>query len=215
MRKLLIILFGIIQYYNCYADAGNAYRYKVEVKLNDSKNLTGFVYHYTYKESYNPIKASFCDYIYSNFNKTVIIYTEVKSLKISESSEIDLALNTNKIKLNIEEILDVFLINKFEFPVGDKIHVLDSKIEYEYLQKNPLNITPIYSEWMENCSIILINWSHKNNISKIKSEITKKVNEFYDGKNDILDNKINSYYSNLKKELSKKKIIFVHSCKAL
>ncbi|WP_299438302.1 hypothetical protein [uncultured Aquimarina sp.] len=215
MRNLLIVLFGIIQYYNCYADGGNAYRYKVEAKFNGSINLTGYVYHYTYREPYNSKKTSFCDYFHSNFNNTFIIYTEVKSLKLSESSEIDFALNSNKITFDIKEILDVFLINKLEFPVGDRIHILDSKVDYEYLQKVPLNIDSVYIEWMENCSITLINWSAKNNISKIKSEVTKEVNAFHDIKNDILDNEINSYYSNLKKELSTKKIIFVYSCEAL
>lgn len=215
MKKIVILLLGVLQYYNCYADAGNAYRYKVEAKLNDSKIHTGYVYHYTYGEPYDSKKSSFCDYIHSNFNSTLIIYTEVKSLKLSESSEMDFALNSNKITFDIEEILDVLLINKLEFPIGDRIHILDSKVDYQYLQKAPLNIGSIYSEWMENCSISLINWSRKNNISKIKSKITKEVNSFYDTKNDILNNEINSYYSNLKKELPAKKIIFVYSCEAL
>ncbi|AXT50685.1 hypothetical protein D1818_07510 [Aquimarina sp. BL5] len=215
MRKLLIVLFGILQYYNCYADAGNAYRYKLKAELSDSKILTGYVYHYTYGEPYDSKKSSFCDYIHSNFNSTLIIYTEVKSLKLSESSEMDFALSSNKITFDIEEILDVLLINKLEFPAGDRVHILDSKVDYQYLQKAPLNIDSVYSEWMENCGISLINWSLKNDISKIKSKITKEVNAFYDVKNDVLNNEINSYYSNLKKELSAKKIIFIYSCEAL
>lgn len=215
MKKLLILLFGIIQFHNSYADPGNAYRYKIKLKLNNSENLTGYVYHYTYGKPYNSKVLSFCDYFISNFSSPPVIYLEIKTLKLNESFEIDFSLNTNKVVFNKEEIQNISLIREIEFPPVKRIHTLDSKVNYQYLDKTPLDMETVYMEWMENCDLTIVNWSEKENLSKLKSEIDKGINAFYNRKTEIMDSKINLYLMNLKKALSARNVILIYHCDVL
>lgn len=95
MRKILLLIIFIIPFSNLYADAGLAFRYKVEIQKKNKEYIIGYVYHYTYSEGYNDLDESFCDYFTRDFNNRPYLYLEIKSLELSDNLKLDFSLIEN------------------------------------------------------------------------------------------------------------------------
>ena len=150
MRILLILTLLLIQNFNLYADAGLAYRYKVELQ-NGNEKTTGYIYHYTYSNGYENEKESFCDYFKRNFNNKPYLYKEVHSLNLSENFELDFSLPKNKLAFSLENITDIKLFEEKKFTVGEKIFLIEDENVYNLIGETSFNKEVIYYRWMENC----------------------------------------------------------------
>ena len=214
MRVLLILTFLFIQSFNLYADAGLAFRYKVEIQ-NENEKITGYIYHYTYSNGFDNEKESFCDYFTRDFNNESYLYKEVHSLNLSENFELDFSLPKNKLKFNLEKITDIKLLEEKEFSVGQKIFLIENQNIYNLIGKTSFNKEGIYYQWMENCSFYIIDFNSGKNIEKIKMNLDSLITKHF---NDKLQHVNEEFYENYNKEREKllnERILIFQYCDAL
>ena len=199
----------------CKADAGRAFRYKVILELKASAPITGYVYHYTYGEKFDPNKSSFSDYFKENFNDEKVIYKEIKTVEVNENFAIDLAL-THKNQLFVEsDIQNISLLEELEIPVGDRIFVLENPLEYFLFENKPIHKEIVRNQSMENCRIILFSWSRDRNMLKLKDKIGMEIENLHRDKSVNFNENLNTYFKGLKDELFKKQIFMIQYCEAL
>lgn len=215
MRKILVLVLFIIQISHLYADAGLAFRYKVEIQKKSNEKITGYVYHYTYSNGYNDLNESFCDYFVRDFNNEPYLYLEIRSLKLSNEFELDFSLPINKVGFDLEDIDNINLLKEDEFIVGDKIFLIENENVYNLLENSEFNKEKVYFTWMENCSFQIVDFTKRGKLSQIKSDILKRIKLNFDDKEKVLNEKFYDYYYKERENLLKKKILVFQYCDAL
>lgn len=182
LKKVFFILaFTIFYSLNFFADAGLAFRYKVELQ-NKSQKITGYIYHYTYSVGYKKEKESFCDYFLREFHNTPYLYKEVRSLTLSNNLELDFFLPKNKLEFLKQEIKNVKLLEAKEFTVGERIFSIENKNVYNLIGKASYTLGGIYYPWMENCSFYIVDFDKKRDIKELNMDLDSLIKKHFNEK---------------------------------
>ncbi len=214
MRILLVLIIVLIQSFNLYADAGLAFRYKVELQYDNIKK-TGYIYHYTYSDGYKKEKESFCDYFIRDFNNKPYLYKEIHSLNLSENFELDFFLPENRSEFNLKKITNIRLLEEKEFTVGEKIILIENKNVYDLIGQETFNRDGIYYSWMENCSFFIIAFNKEKNIVKTKTTLDSLIKKHFNNELQIFDEKFYKSFNKVKKQLLNESILVFQYCDAL
>ena len=161
-------------------------------------NRTVMIYYYTYGEKFDPDKSSFYDYFKENFNKEKVLYKEIKTIEIDKDIVIDLALTSNKQSFVESDIRNISLLEELEFPVGDRIYLLENPSEYFIYKNKPLCKVIVYTENMENCRILLLSESTTTDMLKLKNKIELEIENLDRDKSSHLNENLNIYFTDLK-----------------
>jgi hypothetical protein len=210
MSKILIIFFFLFYYANSFADVGNAWRYNVKIHLKKD-SLTGYIYFYTYESSFDASKEQFTDYIKNHYPFPLNLYSEIKTVQLGEDFEADFFISNNKQEIKKEDIDEIELLEEVKFPVGSRLHELTIET-YDLLDEKPIETAHIYDNWMENCTLIFMNWSTSEKLSEVKIKIENELDSFL-AKGE--ENKIYSYLKKITADLSKREILLFNHCDAL
>lgn len=214
MRVLLILTFLLIQSFNLHADAGLAFRYKVEIQ-NENEIITGYIYHYTYSNGYVNENESFFEYFLREFKNEPFLYKEIHNLKLSEEFKLDFSLTKNRLKLNIENITNIKLLEEKEITTDEEVVIINNEEIYNLIGKKSFNKEQVYHPISENCSFKIIDFTKKKNIQKIKTNLQSLVVKHF-------NNETESYYKEfykslnvLRNKLFKEKVLIFEYCDAL
>lgn len=213
--KVLVTLILLYFFsFNLSADVGRAFKYKITIEAKE-KNMTGFVYHYTYGEKYNPNKESFCDYFLREFNNSKFLYREIRSLKLNKGIEIDFYMPKNKLKFNFKDLNDIKLLEEKEFLVGDKVLELNNESVYNLINNTTIKMSSIYNQVMENCSIFIVNFNEKGKSKQVIKSLSSLVNKFYIENPVITNQEFTEEYESIRSQLLKEKVLVFNYCEAL
>ena len=214
MRKLLILTLLLILSINSYADAGLAFRYKIELQ-NGNKKITGYVYHYTYSEGFKSDKESFFEYFSREFHNTPYIYTEIHSLDLSENFELDFFLPINRIKFSPEKIKDVKLFEKKQFGVGDKILLIENKKVYDLIGEKNFQEVGVDYKLAENCDISIVDFSMKADLKKIQMNLNSLIEKHYNNEFESVDQEFFKVFNKFKEKMCDDNVLIFNYCSAL
>ncbi|TBN03321.1 hypothetical protein EYD45_09950 [Hyunsoonleella flava] len=214
MRQLLILTFLLILSINSYADTGLAFRYKIELQ-NGNEKIRGYVYHYTYSDGFKSDKESFLNYFSREFHNTPYIYTEVHSLNLSESFELDFFLPRNRIKFSPEKIIDVKLFEKKQFGVGDKILLIENERVYNLIGVKKFQKEGIDYRLAENCNISIVDFSMKADIKKIKMNLNSLIEKYYNNELESVNQEFFKAFNELKEKMYINNVLIFNYCSAL
>ncbi len=183
MKRLLLLISFIMITFQATADAGQAWRYEVEVQTKDNHMHKGYIYLYTLSEKFDASKSSFFDYISKNYPKTAFnIYTEVKTLSTSDGIELDFFIPKNRVSIGKDKVDSMQLIKEMEFTFGDRVKEVSDK-EYDRLKKKPKGVATIYHEaYVDNCSIILVYWSKEKAVINEKKVVDTAITKILEDK---------------------------------
>ena len=210
--KLLFFFILSLFSFKAFSDAGNAYRFYVEVNLKNGEKFTGYIYHQTYNEfnKYNDVLISF---LKENNREKIVLHPYITSVNLG-TLVIDFSRTIHKKNINLDKVDTIKTIEIFEFNVGDRIFELSEK------EFNLIKIVPPYfkiihkDEIAENCSYILISWKEENVINIEEEKISRKLNTLISSlnfKNDL----IHPYIKIKKEYLINNSILLVNYCDAL
>lgn len=215
LKKVFFILaFTILYSLNFFADAGLAFRYKLELQ-NENQKLTGYVYHYTYSDGYKKKKESFCDYFLREFHNTPYLYAEVRSLTLSNNLELDFFLPKNKLEFSKQEITNVKLLEAKEFTVGERIFSIENKNVYNLVGKASYKVGGIYYPWMENCSFYIIDFNTNHDITELKMNLDYLIKKHFNEKLQELNINFNLNFRQKRKKLLRENVLIFQYCDAL
>lgn len=212
MKKFTFLFVLVLLSFSIFADAGNAYRYKVKIALKDHSELSGYFFFATLEKGFNPDETDFKSYLFSCYNFPIALYSNLKTIQVNEYLTIDFAIAGSDIKINKEEIEAIELIEEIATPVGSRLIEL-SEQEFDNLNQDFITSERIHNEsYLEHCSYYLLNWNQSNNLVALKKDIYERIDKLR------LENDyeaIHDYITILKHELIEKKIIFFQYCSAL
>jgi hypothetical protein len=214
MKIFIIFALVLIQNFSSFADAGLAFRYKVELQ-NKNETITGYVYHYTYSSGYNDEKESFCDYFTRDFNNTPYLYKEVHSLNLFENLEIDFFLPKNRLKFSLKNITNVKLLEEIEFTVGQKVFLIENENVYNLIGKTSFNIDGIYYPWMENCSFHIIDFNKVKSFEKVKKNLDSLITKHFNTDLQVVDEEFYEIFYKEKEKMLKEKVLIFQYCDQL
>jgi len=213
MKLILLILSVFSLFTSCYADAGNAFRFKVNIELDNKNNVQGYFYFYSYEDKFDSKTETFLDYIIENENDTaLILYQEIKTLKINENFNLDFAIVGSHIKIPKSHIKSIKLVENISFFVGDRIFEI-GQTEYNFINNSNMLHQNIYNEFRaENCELILFSWGANADLIKVKDSISNQLIEF-ENKNQRKE--LNSYVQQIKTDLLDQNIMVIDCCSVL
>lgn len=174
--KKYIIVFLFFSSLNSFSDAGNAYRFYLEIITSESDTITGYFYHYSYKE-YN--KQLHHDKAFINFIKkdTIVLYSFISTVNIGNFA-LDFTSSNYKKTIPINNIDHIRRYEILEFNVGDRLIEL-SESKFKLIKLQPPIFEIIYNEkYAENCSFFLLSWNKNSRLLKYKTEISEKLKMF-------------------------------------
>lgn len=209
-----ILTFVFIQSSNLFADAGLAFRYKIELQNEDQK-LIGYVYHYTYSNGYQKEKESFSDYFLREFNNNPYLYKEVHSLSLSNNIELDFFLQKNKYEFKKQEITNLKLLETKEFTVRERIFSIENKSVYNLIGKTAFNSEVIYHSWMENCCFYIIDFNKKHDVKKIKSNLDSLIMKHFNEKSQEINEVFFNAFKERRKKLLGQNVLILQYCNQL
>jgi hypothetical protein len=182
------------------------------VKLNDNSEVTGYIYFGSYNTEYKKEKESFTEYAKREMKSLIKIYKEIKTIEIRSNYQLDFAFTENFEEIKLAEILTINLIDKLEYPAGQRLIKVSEK-EYNLIKPDLVDQGSIYNERLaENCSFKLLCWTKISNFEEIKNEIALKIKELVDNNN---FNEVYKFVETRKIELTEKGILLFQSCSAL
>jgi hypothetical protein len=209
-----ILTLVFIQSSNLFADAGLAFRFKIELQNEDQK-LIGYVYHYTYSNGYQKEKESFSDYFLREFNNRPYLYKEVHSLSLSNNLELDFFLQKNRYKFKKQEITNLKLLETKELTVGERIFSIENKEVYNLIGKTAFNSEVIYYPWMENCCFYVIDFDKKQDIKKIKSNLDSLIKKYFNEKSQEINEGFFQVFKKKRETLLSQNVLILQYCDQL
>jgi len=209
MRKLILFTFLILTSLISFADGGDYFRLKLQVKQIDNSVATGYIYFGTHKPFFDSEKESFKEYAKRELRFPLKVYKEIKTININPNFQLDFAETDNFIELELSEVLEIKLIEKLKYPAGQRLVYLTGK-EYNLIKEEPKHKTYIANEKLiPYCSYKLLSWTEISEFENIKNEIDEKLKEFAESDN---FKEARNYMKNIKLELVEKGILIFQSC---
>jgi hypothetical protein len=209
MRNIILLMILPFITFELLADVGNAYRYKVNISLQDQSGLTGYFFFTTYQNGFNQNEKAFKDYIFTNYHFPIFLYENIKTIRISDYLTVDFAIKGSEKTIEKNEIESIVLIEEIETPVGSRLRLL-SEEEDKLLNQDFINTENIYNEsYAVNCSVILLNWDKSNDLVKLKNGINKRIEELISESN---IQGASDYIENLKKDMVNRNILLFQYC---
>jgi hypothetical protein len=208
-----VIIISLFTALFSYADAGNIYRFNLELESKSGERLNGYYYHYSY-DKYDE-NTDYGKRLENLLNKnSITIYTLIQTKNLGEL-QLDFTSNNYKIEIDLNNFKKIRIINYSEPEVYHPLVELSPKEFLLIGRKNP-EIEFIYNQKIaENCNYILLCWNSKTDLSKHKKEISHELSLF--SKNlSSTQNRMHKYLS-LKKEelLNRYSILMINHCSAL
>lgn len=196
-----------------YADAGNIYRFNLELESKNGVILNSYYYHYSY-DKYDE-NTDYGERLENLLNKdNITIYTLIQTENLGEL-QLDFTSSNYKIEIDLNSLKKIRIINYSELEVFYPLVELSQK-EFLLIGSNNPKIEFIYNQKIsENCNYVLLCWNSKTDLSKHKKEISDELILF--SKNlSSTQNQLHKYLS-LKKEelLTKYSILIINHCSAL
>ena len=209
MKQYLVIILFFISL-NSFADAGNAYRFNLELISKKGDTLYGYFYHYTYDKYDKYNDDGFKKFIKKD---SISIYSFITTMSI-ETQTIDFTTKKFKKEVSINDFERIRVTEYLNFIIGEKLIELN-QVEFDLIQTYPPKYELIYNEKVaENCNYILMSWKHKLDLSEYKKEISKNINALSISLTKNYDT-LNDYISFKKIELLKNKVLLINHCRAL
>ena len=208
MRFFVTLLF-LFSSLSLLADAGNGYRFYLELVSKDSDTITGYFYHYSYDEydKYNHYDENFKSFIKKD---SINLYSFILTIPIGNET-IDFTNQDYKKKVFIN---DFNLIRVRNYLSIQPVHNLKelTQPEFDLIKLHQVTFDKIYNDKVaENCFYVLLTWENNFDLSKHSKEINEKLILFGQ---DVINNQNWFYdYLNLKKaELLDEKILIINYC---
>ncbi len=208
-----IIIISLLTTLFSYADAGNIYRFNLELESKNGVILNSYYYHYS-NDKYDE-NTDYGERLENLLNKdNITIYTLIQTENLGEL-QLDFTSSNYKIEIDLNSLKKIRIINYSELEVFYPLVELSQK-EFLLIGSNNPKIEFIYNQKIsENCNYVLLCWNSKTDLSKHKKEISDELILF--SKNlSSTQNQLHKYLS-LKKEelLTKYSILIINHCSAL
>lgn len=196
MKKLLVIFF-LISTTCSFADAGNGYRFYLQMVSKNSDTISGYIYHYTYEEisnRYELINEGLNKYIK---NDTINLYSLIATVSLGEIN-VDFTTDKYKKKVALKDYDRIFIMEFLDFGPDNRLFELKEN-EFKLIELHPPMFEKLYNENVaENCWYMLMSWDEKPNLSKFADELNEKLVIYGE---DVIKNQYQFHdYLNLKKE---------------
>jgi hypothetical protein len=150
---------------------------------------------------------SFENYAWRELSFPSRIYTEIKSLLVDNQSEIDFYPDGSMMRVDIDEIYTIELIDFIEYNPGERLLKL-SIDEYSMLDRTPVAIYKCKKiKLLSHCRIILISWSENEDLEKRGEEINKTIDRLI-----MRGRNVYQYFRKLRSELIAYDILMVPFC---
>lgn len=207
--RFIVVIFLILSSANSFADAGNGYRFYLELISKNSDTINGYFYHYSY-EDYN--QYAHLDEAFKNYIKkdSINLYSFINTVSIGNKN-VDFTTQIYEMTVSLDDFDSIRISEFLNFGPVNRLYKL-TQFEFDLIQLNPSIYVELYNEKVaENCSYILMSWDKNSEVSKNANEINKRL-EIYG--EDIQKNQIEFHkYLDLKKaELFDNKILIINYC---
>ncbi len=194
-------------------DVGYAYRFHLNIKLENGQKYIGYVYKY----SYNTFDDNVLALLKENATTEIAIYPHIITVN-ADRDNIDFALEGTKQKVNLDEIERIELIDFLNFKVGERIKEL-SKVQYALIKtaKEKYSIIEDVNVY-KNLKYILLTWDENQKLSKKKDAIAPAIMEKWKlliAVEIIQSDKYNAFIKRLKERLLKENILLIEFSEAL
>ena len=211
MKRYLIII-SFFTTLCSFADAGNAYRFNLELVSIKGDTIHGYYYHYSYDE-YD--KYSDYDEGFKKFIKTdsITLYSFITTIDF-EGQSLDFTTKTFRKDISISDFWRIRISDFLDFMVGTKLTEL-SQDAYNLIETSPPKYEGIYNaKYAENCSFVILSWEPDYDLIKHKNEISKKLKILSE---DLIKNQdeLHKYIDQKRKNLLKERVILTSVCSAL
>ncbi len=207
--RISTIIFLLISSVSSFADAGNGYRFYLQLISKDSDTINGYLYHYSY-EDYNQFEhfdEAFKSYIKKD---SINLYSFISTVSIGNKN-IDFTTPNYEMTLSLDYFDSIRISEFLNFGTSDRLKIV-SQAEFSIINTQPPTSMELnYKNVDENCSHILLTWDSNSGFLKYALEINSKMKKFGE---DVQKNRIEFYeYLNLKKgELLDNKILIINYC---
>lgn len=207
--RFIIVIFLLISTANSFADAGNSYRFYLELISKNSDTINGYFYHYSY-EDYN--QYVHFDEAFKNYVKkdSINLYSFISTVSIGNKN-IDFTTQEYEMIVSLDDFDSIRISEFLNFGPVDRLKII-SQAELSIINlQSPTSMEFNYNNVNENCSFILLTWDSNSDFLKYMLEINSKMKKFGE---DVEKNEIEFYeYLNLKKtELLDNKILIINYC---
>ncbi|WP_298425120.1 hypothetical protein [uncultured Kordia sp.] len=214
MKKILLICCFLFCLKGFALDAGYAYRFHLNIKLENGQEYIGYVYKY----SYNKLDDSnMIELLKEHANGEITMYPHVITVNAGRDN-IDFALKGTTQKVQLDEIERMWVTETLSFTVGERIKEL-SEENYKLIKSHKAKYSIIEDvNVYENVKYILLTWDENQELSKKKNVIAPKIMEHWKrfiAIDIIQSDKYNAFIKTLKESLLKENILLIEFAEAL
>jgi hypothetical protein len=208
MKYILLLFIIVSTCFSVFADVGNAYRYKVTLKLTDDREVTGFFYFSTYGMGFDKEKEDFQNYIFSNYPFPIQLYRTIKTINVDKLT-VDFTLEGSSDSVNKNEVVNINLLSVIETEVGSRLREVSQK-EYAIIDQMFVNFERFYNEkYGINCTFYLLSWTDEYNLKELKKELSNNIDNLMVKSNEM---SVLQYIARKRAELVERKFLLFEYC---
>lgn len=200
MKTLFVILFLFFSVTKVFADAGNTYRFSVEIVTKNSDTIFGYFYFSSYKEfDQRKYGANIKNYfIEMNPLDSIPIFPFISTYKL-RNTDIDFASKESKQMVAFDNIVSIYANDVLEYPVGQRLVELELN-EMEFLKLYQPNMQFVYNEsYSVMSTFVIVSWEKDKDLQEIQKSVSKKLIESIPQNESINSENIKPFFDYLAK----------------
>lgn len=214
--RILFLLLCFLSTSSIFADTGYAYRFNIEVTLNNSEKINGYIYVYSW-EKYES-NDNLHQFLLKNVpNQQLKIYPHIITV-ISDFLNLDFTLKNSKRSYNLNEISKLKNFDFLSFGGGTFRLKELSETEFKLIQTNkPYSKTLNVYNLVEYCHLVFFDWKNpinKSTIEEIKNKLKLKKEELENNLEGENSSQFYRYFNELKSKLIDENILLIMYCES-
>ena len=179
MRTLTIFTLLVLLNLSSFAENGKSSRFKINVKLKDNSELTGYIYTDSLRNYfYHSENNNFSDFVKQEIKFPIKVYKEIKTIDFSVSYKKDFTVQENYQEIHLTDLYEIILLEKIEYVDRSRLITLEEN-EYNLLEKElKLSLTINQSNDSDECLINIFYFGDKIDASEIKNVLMPIIEKF-------------------------------------
>ncbi|PTX63501.1 hypothetical protein C8N46_101101 [Kordia periserrulae] len=216
MKKIVFIICLFFSFKGKAVDAGYAYRFYVNIALNNGETHHGYIYKYSYNE-FKIHQTNIIDFLSKQSNGKIKIYPYIIEVNAGRHiiDFIPKGINT-QVSLNEIEKLDI--IEYVYFTPDERLKEL-TKEQFQLIKTTKARFEVIEDVHLyENIKFILFTWDENKELSRLKNKTANEIKEQrkrYIETEIIQSEKFTTFMKILKENLLKENILLIEFAEAL